>query len=241
MFYTPLHQQITDVEQRLQKKIEDSPPLPDPESASKARDAAYAVLLVITPVLIVSWVPALPESTNLSLQLLWVTAPLLLTGLWAGAAWRGEYIVRYIALGAVSGVLVAIGILTVDYLTEARNALVFADLRFAVTLLPVGAVISAFLYFAGGLTADLLEGQSKPGVYPIAKRHRELGNHFLDPQSWLALEKLIVAITGVVVAALAAYNRLRVGEQDTSQMPDIDLESTMYLAIWVIHSVVNAA
>lgn len=234
MFFTPLLQRISDVEQQIQK-IEDS------SRASTSPSVAYSALLVITPALIVSWVPALPEPTNLSLQLLWVTAPLLLAGLWAGVAWRGEYIARYIALGAVAGVLAAIGTLTVDYLTEARNALVFADLRFSVTLLPVSAVISAFLYFAGGLLADLLEGPSSPGVYSLAKRHRELGKHFLNPQWWLTLEKLIVAITGVVVAALAVYNRLRVGEQDTSQIPDIDLESTMYLAIWVIKSVVNAA
>jgi hypothetical protein len=233
MFFTPLLQRISDVE----KQIKDSSRPSTPPSV------AYSALLVITPALIVSWVPALPESIHLSLQLLWVTAPLLLAGLWAGVAWRGEYIARYITLGAVAGVLAAIGTLTVDYLTEARNAIVFADLRFAVTLLPIGAVISAFLYFAGGLSADLLEGPSSTtGVYSVASRHEKLSKYFfLNAQWWLALEKLIVAITGVVVAALAAYNRLRVGEQDTSQMPDIDLESTMYLAIWVIESVVNAA
>jgi hypothetical protein len=240
MFFTPLLQRITDVEQRLQK-IEGSSPVPAPASASKARDTAYAVSTIVPPALMVSLVSALPESTNLSLQLLWVTYPLLLAGLWAGAAWRGEHIVRYLALGAVAGVLAAIGILTVDYLTEARNAIVFADPRFSVTLLPIGAVISAFLYVAGGLSADLLEGPSSPGLYSLRKRHMKLGKYVLNAQWWLALEKLILAITGVVVAALAAYNRLYVGEQDTSQIPDIDLESTMYLAMWVIQSVPNTA
>jgi hypothetical protein len=245
-FFTPLlkttndlEKRITSIERRL-SNIDASSQSRPPASAGKARIIVYSVVTAVAPALITSPFPALPQSTNLGLQLLWVTAPLLLAGLWAGAAWPGEHPARYLALGAVAGGLEAVGILMVDYLLEHNPSIVFTDTRFAVTLLPAAALIGALLFVGGGLLVDVLEGESKPGIYEVSARHRLLGTRLLRPEWWASLEKLILAMTSVALAALAAYNRLQASvEQEgiTSQMLVVDLESPMYLAIGIVQSV----
>ena len=245
-FFTPLlkttndlEKRITSIERRL-SNIDASSQSRPPASAGKARIIVYSVATAVAPALITSPFPALPQSTNLGLQLLWVTAPLLLAGLWAGAAWPGEHPARYLALGAVAGGLEAVGILMVDYLLEHNSSIVFTDTRFAVTLLPAAALIGALLFFGGGLLVDVLEGESKLGIYKVSARHRLLGTRLLRPEWWASLEKLILAMTSVALAALAAYNRLQASvEQEgiTSQMLVVDLESPMYLAIGIVQSV----
>jgi hypothetical protein len=241
-FFTPLlkttndlEKRITSIERRL-SKMDDSSQSRLPASASKARVIVYSVATAVAPALITSPFPALPESTNLDLQLLWVTAPLLLAGLWAGAAWPGEHAARYVALGAAAGGLEAVGILMVDYLLEHNSSIVFTDARFSVILLPTAALIGALLFVGGGLLVDVLEGESKPGIYEVSARHRLLGARLFRPEFWSSLEKLILAMTSVAVAALAAYNRLQASVQQegfTSHMLAVDLESPMYLAIGI--------
>jgi hypothetical protein len=61
-----------------------------------------------------------------------------------------------------------------------------------------------------------------------------------SPEFWASLEKMILAMTSVAVAALAAYNRLQASvaeEGFTSHMPAVDFESPMYLAIGIIQLV----
>jgi hypothetical protein len=211
-FFTPLlkttndlEKRITSIERRL-SNIDASSQSRPPASAGKARLIVYSVATAVTPALITSPFPALPESTNLGLQLLWVTAPLLLAGLWAGAAWPGQHPARYLALGAVAGGLEAVGILMVDYLLEHNSSIVFTDTRFAVTLLPAAALIGALLFVGGGLFVDVLEGESEPRIYEVSARHQMLETHFfLTKEWWASLEKLILAMTSVAVAALAAY------------------------------------
>jgi hypothetical protein len=243
-FFTPLlkttndlEKRITSIERRL-SNIDASSQSRPPASAGKARLIVYSVATAVTPALITSPFPALPESTNLGLQLLWVTAPLLLAGLWAGAAWPGQHPARYLALGAVAGGLEAVGILMVDYLLEHNSSIVFTDTRFSVTLLPVAALIGALLFVGGGLLVDVLEGKSK-----AKQRHEFVAKNLFIPgaSDWLAsLEKLILAMTSVAVAAIAAYNRLQASLQQeglTSHMLAVDLESPMYLAIGIVQSV----
>jgi hypothetical protein len=245
-FFTPLlkttnelEKRITSMERRLSEIDASSQPRL-PASAGKARVIVYSLATAVAPALITSPFPALPESTNLGLQLLWVTAPLLFAGLWAGAAWPGEHPARYIALGAVAGGLEAVGILMVDYLLEHNSSILFTDTRFSVTLLPAAALIGALLFVGGGLLVDVLEGESKRGIYEVSTRHRLLGTRLFRPEFWSSLEKLILAMTSVAVAALAAYNRLQASaaqEGFTSHMLAVDLESPMYLTIGIIQLV----
>jgi hypothetical protein len=60
------------------------------------------------------------------------------------------------------------------------------------------------------------------------------------PEFWASLEKLILAMTSVAVAALAAYNQLQASvaqEGFTGHMLAVVLESPMYLAIGIIQLV----
>jgi hypothetical protein len=244
-FFTPLLKTTNDLEERIASierrlKIDASSQSRLPASAGKARLFVYSVATAVAPALITSPFPVLPESTNVGLQLLWVTAPLLLAGLWAGAAWPGEHPARYLSLGAMAGGLEAVGILLVDYLLEHNSSILFTDPRFAVTLLPAAALIGALLFVGGGLLVDVLEGESKRGLYGVSARHQLLGTRLFSPEWWTSLEKLILAITSVAVAALAAYNRLQASvEQEgfTSHMLAVDLESPMHLAIGIIQLV----
>ena len=247
-FFTPLFKTIHALEkritslERLHPKIDAASGSDPPSSAGKAPPIAYSVAMVIAPViapaLITSPFPALPEATNEVLQLLWLTTPLLFAGLWAGDAWPGRHAARYLALGAVAGGLEAIGILLVDYLLEHNSSTVLTDARFAVTLLPAAALIGALLFLGGGLLGDVLEGGLK--TYPRHDSLAKLFSGLLSSEWWASLEKLILAITSVAVAVLAAYNRLEASlgaEGNTRWMLAVDLESPMYLAIVIVQSV----
>jgi len=130
----------------------------------------------------------------------------------------------------------------VDYLLEHNSSILFTDTRFSVTLLPAAALIGALLFIGGGLLVDVLEGESKPGIYEVSARHRLLGTRLFRPEFWASLEKLILAMTSVAVAVLAAYNRLQASlaqEGFTSHMLAVDLDSPMYLAIGIIQLVIT--
>jgi hypothetical protein len=249
-FFTPLLKTTTDLDKRITSierrlaKIDASSQSRDQPIIAEPRFFGYSVAPTIAPALFISAFPVLPASTRLTLQLIWLTAPLLIAGIWAGAA-PGKHVVRYLALGAVAGILAAVGIIIIDYLLEGHHSIALADTRFSLTLVPASAGIGSLFFLAGALLADILEGQPTYGIYEKSIRHEMLGRRVRNPDWWLGLEKMILALSTVTAGVLAAYNRLRAvnSEQESiiSPIPDIEFEAPMYLAIAIIQSVATAS